>query len=938
MSAQRHRIRRQVFEVTVEDASAAWRVQTELARVQSRRLGGIIESCLSELSAPDRLLRIDSLEVDLGTLNPDNLEQELVEKLGPALRAALLQRIEQDRHDDALVGEDPAVRSQLELVAFFARTGSLPWWADTSRPRPVDDAVALLLLRAPAPLTALVRALLRERGLLRLVLHLADARVAELAGLLLPRAHAEQKSVLFAQAALLRELLPAVAVPASGAAAWRGALALALVQAASSPTAGSEGPEALVQDVLARAAGAASLPLRTVVAGLLARLQTLSAEPRSAPRELLAAIVQRLAAPPAPLLARAQERARTQPHGAAEEASDREANETQPEAEARREPAAPPESSESAERAEGAEAAADPAALNVPGAPAVLPADRGSAAARSARRGVPQDGARGAPSREPSDAARTARSDAAPNPTSDAAGDARAAAASHAADAEILGAAAEALGGAAREPRRHVQSGALPEPGPGAAAAAQNRALGDAPAAARDDASGDAVSDARDRAGASARAAATASGAGGAAARPSAGSEQQSERSAEQGAAAQDARAAAAGRADGAAASGAPAPVPAPARRSPPEPSEAEVDALLARLTPLAGPLQPLLVELQAAGARAPEIKAALLQPLQLLEAYLKRGDGPGPAPELVLQRLLGPLRRRGLVSPQAPGPESTALPGGPPRPQSPEPAAPPLHAPSFSLPPAAGPVAPPSEAQHASATRHSEQVTPPLPAARSPRAAAPEQALVPSPAAPASLRPVPDRAVAAETPPWAARSPRRHSPGPLAFSESDALYVDNAGLVLLWPFLGRFFARLGLQEEGMWRDRAALHRAIGLLQHIATGELEPQEHQLALAKVLCGLPTDEVFVFGDPVTAAEAEEAADLIGAAIVNAPPLSELSVAELRGAFLNRPGALAVRSGSWLLRVERAEQDAVLEQLPWGLGWVALPWLEQALCIEW
>ena len=67
-------------------------------------------------------------------------------------------------------------------------------------------------------------------------------------------------------------------------------------------------------------------------------------------------------------------------------------------------------------------------------------------------------------------------------------------------------------------------------------------------------------------------------------------------------------------------------------------------------------------------------------------------------------------------------------------------------------------------------------------------------------------------------------------------------------------------------------------------------------------------------------------------------NNPAEPSLSAAELRAAFLNRPGALGVRSGSWLLRIERAEQDAVLEQLPWGLGWVALPWLEQALCIEW
>jgi hypothetical protein len=30
----------------------------------------------------------------------------------------------------------------------------------------------------------------------------------------------------------------------------------------------------------------------------------------------------------------------------------------------------------------------------------------------------------------------------------------------------------------------------------------------------------------------------------------------------------------------------------------------------------------------------------------------------------------------------------------------------------------------------------------------------------------------------------------------------ADAIYVDNAGLVILWPFLQSFFGRLGLVDE----------------------------------------------------------------------------------------------------------------------------------------
>src|SRR5207248_109594 len=83
------------------------------------------------------------------------------------------------------------------------------------------------------------------------------------------------------------------------------------------------------------------------------------------------------------------------------------------------------------------------------------------------------------------------------------------------------------------------------------------------------------------------------------------------------------------------------------------------------------------------------------------------------------------------------------------------------------------------------------------------------------------------------------------------------ACYVENAGLCLLWPFLARFFARLGLlaAEEAAFVGDAACCRAVGLLHHLATGEREPPEFWLPLNKVLCGLDLDALELFGPPVT-----------------------------------------------------------------------------------
>lgn len=137
---------------------------------------------------------------------------------------------------------------------------------------------------------------------------------------------------------------------------------------------------------------------------------------------------------------------------------------------------------------------------------------------------------------------------------------------------------------------------------------------------------------------------------------------------------------------------------------------------------------------------------------------------------------------------------------------------------------------------------------------------------------------------------------------------------------------------------EQKFKDPHALHRAVGLLQHLATGELEPLEFQLPLAKVLCGMPAREVFEFGPPVTDAEAEESSNLLTAAIANAPILRDMSIDGFRGSFLIRKGALSTRDGAWLLRVERVSYDVVLDRFPWGMSWVKLAWMEAPLRVEW
>jgi len=175
-------------------------------------------------------------------------------------------------------------------------------------------------------------------------------------------------------------------------------------------------------------------------------------------------------------------------------------------------------------------------------------------------------------------------------------------------------------------------------------------------------------------------------------------------------------------------------------------------------------------------------------------------------------------------------------------------------------------------------------------------------------------------------------------------FSKADALYIGNAGLVLLWPFLTHFFQRLDLLKEDAegtqrpFNDEAAQHRAVGLLQYLASADESPRETLLPLNKILCGMTVDAVFDFGPEISAEEKKECDQLLTAVIQRAPILKDMSHAGLRSSFLLRQGQLSVLDERWLLRVERETHDIVLDRFPWGFNIVKLPWMETLLQVEW
>jgi hypothetical protein len=171
-----------------------------------------------------------------------------------------------------------------------------------------------------------------------------------------------------------------------------------------------------------------------------------------------------------------------------------------------------------------------------------------------------------------------------------------------------------------------------------------------------------------------------------------------------------------------------------------------------------------------------------------------------------------------------------------------------------------------------------------------------------------------------------------------LAFSDADEVYIDNAGLVILWPFLSSLFTRLDLLAGPRFKHAAAQQRAVGLLQYIAAGLPAWPEYLLPLNKLLCGMELDALVDFGEALSETEVAECTDMLTALIAQTPILGAMTPDGLRGSFLLRQAVLGVRDGAWLLRVERQTYDLVLDRFPWGWAWVKLPWMQTPLRVEW
>ena len=185
MSAQKHRVKRVLFELSIEQETQARWLHAEVGRVHRDCVLPLLDNCLSDLAGMDELIRIDLVELDLGSIQTDNFEEDLVGQLRHQLTNALQRGAAAARLRRGGNGEAAGQLSRLELFVTFAKTGCLPWWADPSGPELLSGVVDDLIDRSPESLRRHLPDLLSgSRSLERIVRCFDQTRLSRIAALM----------------------------------------------------------------------------------------------------------------------------------------------------------------------------------------------------------------------------------------------------------------------------------------------------------------------------------------------------------------------------------------------------------------------------------------------------------------------------------------------------------------------------------------------------------------------------------------------------------------------------------------------------------------------------------------------------------------------------------------------------------------------------------
>ena len=165
-----------------------------------------------------------------------------------------------------------------------------------------------------------------------------------------------------------------------------------------------------------------------------------------------------------------------------------------------------------------------------------------------------------------------------------------------------------------------------------------------------------------------------------------------------------------------------------------------------------------------------------------------------------------------------------------------------------------------------------------------------------------------------------------------------ESVYINNAGLIIVWPFLTTLFSKLGYTEGREFKDDYSLQKAILLLQYIVFGDVHVDETNLVLNKIMCGAAPDFFVDTSIELNDMDKNIGDSMLTAVTKNWEQLNSSNIQTLREYFLKRDGVLKKMNENYMLNVEGNTFDVLLKSIPWNILMLQTAYMDNRLIVEW
>ncbi|WP_316632454.1 contractile injection system tape measure protein [uncultured Flavobacterium sp.] len=164
----------------------------------------------------------------------------------------------------------------------------------------------------------------------------------------------------------------------------------------------------------------------------------------------------------------------------------------------------------------------------------------------------------------------------------------------------------------------------------------------------------------------------------------------------------------------------------------------------------------------------------------------------------------------------------------------------------------------------------------------------------------------------------------------------SESCYVQNAGLIILHPFLKEMLKNCGLIGDNNTIKNKEL--AAHILHYAATKKENDFEHLMLFEKFLCGIEIEESIQREIKIEEKYKQQVEEMLLSVLEHWTALKSTSTDLLRTEFLQREGKLDWSESNPKLTIERKTQDLLLEKIPWNINIVKIPWIEKLIYTQW